>query len=198
MRRSFSAFFLLCFLFVASLAGCTGSPAPSETPSETLSKDALSEQLDAALQDYERIVNGELPEDIRLTIYCMEANTATRIPLSVEDVIRLHKYKTDADAEKLNANQAALQKLSASKLQPLQGNYYLNARVYYVFEIGETGKLLEVAMWCYDEGQGWGYGVLVNGIAVEEHPVLFEIIEPFLTEEIRDMLDRETDGKWAA
>lgn len=196
MRRSMLAAFLLCVLFAVSLIGCTELPAPLETPLETPSNDDRSAQLNAVLQDYERIVNGELPEDIRLTIYCMEANLATRIPLSVEDVIRLHKYKTVVDAEKLIANQTALQKLSSAKLHPLQGDYYLNARVYYVFDIGETGKILEVAMWCYDDGPGYGYGVFVNGIAVRECPVLFELIEPFLTEEIRDMLERETKGQW--
>ena len=192
MRRSILAAFLLCVLLVMSLTGCTKSSAPLETSS----KDDLSAQLSAVLQDFERIVSGELPKDIRLTIYCMEANLATRIPLSVEDVIRLHKYKVVVDAAQLTVNQVALQKLSSTKLSPLPGDYYLNARVYYVFEIGETDKILDVAMWCYDEGPGYDYGVFVNGIAVKECPVLFELIEPFLTEEIRDMLEKETRGIW--
>ena len=49
-------------------------------------------------------------------------------------------------------------------------------------------------MWCHNENISGDYGVLVNGVAVEEKPAFFRLIEPFLTEEARDMLKNEMVG----
>jgi hypothetical protein len=103
-------------------------------------------------------------------------------------------YKIDVSAEDLAANQETLKELIPAVLHSAEGDYYLDARVYYVFEVGENNKILEVAMWCHNENISGDYGVLVNGVTVEENPAFFRLIEPFLTEEAHDMLKNEMVG----
>ena len=182
---------MLYLLLILTLVGCANASAQPETG---INSDKPA-QLQASLEDYSKLVNGDFSEDLRLTVYCLSPSIETRRPLSAEDLVGLVNnsapgtYKIVINAKELATNQATLRKLSSSALQPAKGDYYLNARVYYVFDIGETGKILEVAMWCYDDGPGYGYGVFVNGIAVENNSIFFELIEPFLTEEVHKMLE---------
>jgi len=66
-------------------------------------------------------------------------------------------------------------------LQPVKEKTYINARLYYVLEVG-TESLLGVVI---SDIHG---SVFVNGEEVEDHPVFYEIIIPYLTDEDRTIL----------
>lgn len=194
MKKTSIILFFAAVVLVAVLGGCTDPSADAPTTQPETVVDAAA-QLDASLQEYWKMVDGELPKDLRLKIYWISPSIATRRPLSVEDLISIDGvYKIDVSAEDLAENQETLKELTPAVLHSAEGDYYLGARVYYVFEAGENNKILEVAMWCHNENISGDYGVLVNGVTVEETPAFFRLIEPFLTEEARDMLKDEMGG----
>ena len=139
-------------------------------------------QLRGALMDYSNMMKGELPENFTLTIYYIDPQILTRAPLRIEDL----KNNTDVtvitiESAKLAEHQELLRSMTASALQPLKEETYLNARVYYVFSTGGR-NVLEVAMSSMDSH------AYVNGIAVERDPIFGEIIAPFLSEADREIL----------
>ena len=140
-----------------------------------------SDPLHDALCEYSEIVARELPDDLYLTIYYMDPKISTRYPLGKDDLIA---FCDDGfgrieviEAEELKSHAALFRKLDASALTPVQGEAHINARMYYVLASESSGKILEVIV-----NDIHGY-VFVNGVAVEENPIFFELIKPFLTEE---------------
>lgn len=75
-----------------------------------------------------------------------------------------------------------LREIDLSKLTPVTENPSIDAKLYYVLETGAGSKLLEVTI-------SWiNARAVVNGIIVEESPVIYELILPFLAEEDRWVL----------
>ena len=81
----------------------------------------------------------------------------------------------------LAAKSELLKELKSSILSFVEEPSYMNARLYYVFEIGEQ-KILEVVI---SEIHG---SVIVNGYEMEDHTIFYELIEPFLTEAAHETL----------
>ena len=132
---------------------------------------------------YERMINGNIPDDLRLTIYYISPLIFTRMPLSAEDLVNDWDAKIiTVSAEELSSNLAVLQKLKASVLQPVEEETYIDARIYYVFETSRSNKVLEVV------SRSLRSSVFVNGVEVENNEIFYEIIEPFLTEEAHEIL----------
>lgn len=158
---------LVSFLLVMSWAGCANT----------------SIQLQNALENYSKIVTGDIPQDLKLTIYYMDPQILTRIPLSAEDLINASfTQKIVIEHEELLKHLNLFQQLNAPILQPVKEKSAINARLYYVLESTASGKLLEVTV-----SQIYGT-VFVNGIEVEDNPIFYELIAPFLTEEAHDIL----------
>lgn len=166
-RISVVFYFILCFLLLSILAGCTDT----------------SDQLQNVLDDYTKVVAGDLPEDLRLTIYYISPSILTRVPVSAEALMDFPGVKTIlVKFGELAAHSELLRKLEPSILQPVEEGSYIDARLYYVFEVGESEKILEVVI-------SKIYGtVFVNGIEVENNAVFYELILPFLTEQDRSIL----------
>lgn len=60
----------------------------------------------------------------------------------------------------------------------------LDLRLYYVLESKKNGKLFDVAMW------GDGNSIIVNGIEVEGNDIFYDVIMPFLPEDVaKDLKD---------
>lgn len=158
----------ICILvIVALLTGCVNT----------------STKLHFKMAAYERMISGDIPEDLRLTIYYISPLIFTRMPLSSEDLVHFPGVqKITVNAEELSSNLAVLQKLKASVLQPVEEEKYIDARIYYVFETGSSNKVLEVV------SRSPRSSVFVNGIEVENNEIFYEIIEPFLTEEAHEIL----------
>ena len=157
---------LLAAVMVLTSHGCSDS------------KNQAYDSLEASFADYLKAVEGDIPEDLRLTIYYIRPYIATRRPLSVEDLMNFTDVnRIVVESEGLAAHSELLRKLDPSLLQPATGESYINARMYYVLEAGND-KLLEVII---STGS-----VFVNGFFVEFHPILLELIAPFLPEDARE------------
>ena len=63
-------------------------------------------------------------------------------------------------------------------LIPVWKKSYLNARIYYVFETGEQGKILDVAMW------GDNANIFVNEIEIKENDIFYDVLITFLPEDL--------------
>lgn len=164
----------LCLLLTTILTGCS-------SPSTHLQK---------SMKDYTKMLEGDLPEDLRLTIYYMSTAILTRYPYGIDDLVKFagsHSQTIVVEAEELAAHKELLKKLDASKLQPVQEESYINARLYYVFEVGDSEKLLEVVVTPEFLDKINGY-VVVNGIEVEDNEIFYELIIPFLTEDAHNKL----------
>lgn len=179
MKRARIVLYLLVFLLATALTGC-------QNPSVQTEKQNPSTPLEEAMRDYTQMVEGILPQDLRLTIYFLDPSILTRAPLSTDGLVTFPGVKTIiVDSKELEGHMALLRELDASILQPVEELSYINARLYYVFEIGDSEKILEVVI---NEIHG---SVFVNGIEVEDNPVFYELILPFLTEEDGEILGIE-------
>ena len=163
MKRSAVVICLLAFLLTTILTACSNSSP-----------------LQEAMNDYSKIVEGDLPDDIRLTIYYLDPNILTRIPLSKDDLVTFPGVGIiTVNSEELASCWELLKELNPSILHPVQEESYINARLYYVFEVGDSDKILEVVI---NNIHG---NAFVNGIEVEDNPIFYELIVPYLTEEGR-------------
>mgnify|MGYP003520259334 CR=1 FL=1 len=166
MKRSSIVIGLLAFLLTTILTGCSNLPP-----------------LEEAMNDYSEIVAGDLPEDIRLTIYYLNPDILTRIPLSKDDLATFPGVvKINVNSEELASHWSLLKELNPSILHLVEKETHMNARLYYVFEVGDSNKILEVVI------SNIHGSVYVNGIEVEDNPIFYELIVHFLTEEGRNTL----------
>ena len=137
-------------------------------------------QLLYALKDYTNAITKGIPEGTRLTIYYMDPWVLTRMPVSTEN---LKKYSESSaisvSSAELTNHLSNLERLDALELEHFKGEYYTDARMYYVFEFGDSGKQFEVTI------NAWYESACVNGVPVEYDPILLEIVFPFLTDDAR-------------
>ena len=157
---------IVIFLFLSILTGCANT------------------QPQNPLADYEKMLGGDIPQNLRLTIYYMDPTISTLLPLSAEDLMDFPETrKIVVEFDELAANFEPFKKLNVSVLQPVNGTPAIDARMYYVLEAGNGEKLLEVTI-----SQVHGR-IYVNAMAVEHNPIFYEIIAPFTPEEAHIMYD---------
>lgn len=153
------------------------------------------EILENTLDDYEEVMGEGIPSDLKLTIYYMPPDTLTRMPIRTLDELVVCSSIIEVDAEKLAVYADRLAALTAACLKPLEEGEKAEPiigflRLAYILERGNGEVLLEVmtADLLYDES------ILVNGFEVENNPIFYELIDPFLTEEDRSILRWKEDG----
>lgn len=140
-------------------------------------------QLQEVLTDYSNMLEKELPEDLHLTIYYIDPGILTQYAVSTDRLVAFPGVtKITVESDELASHLELLKTLEFTALQPVQGDSYINARLYYAFEVGDSEKILEVVI---SEIHGV---VFLNGVAVENNPVFYELIIPFLSEEDREIL----------
>ena len=145
------------------------------------SSDAV--RLRWAINRYQSVLDGELSEDLTLTIYYLPHYILTRKPLTVEELREMtDTVKIVVESDELECYLSTLRKLDSSAVQPAREKFGLNALVYYVFGTGNSEKLLEVVMQQF-VGNSQAFGAFVNGIPVEKNPILYELLMPFLSAE---------------
>lgn len=165
-HRNALLYITVILLLVSVLTGCANTSAQAQNP----------------LADYEKMLSGDIPQDLRLTIYYMDPAILTLVPLSAEDLMSFSETKKIVvGSDELAANFEPFKKLNSSVLQPAIVTSYIDARMYYVLEAGDSGKLLEVTI---SQVRG---NIFVNGMEVEHNRIFYELIAPFLTEEARIM-----------
>lgn len=147
-------------------------------------------QLENTLDDYEEIIEEGIPDDLKLTIYYIEPTTLTLVPVrTVEDFMGYSPIVIEVTAAELAAHRDLLASLNAACLKPVAEDADTHPiigfiRLVYVLERGDGEVLLEVIA----SDIIYHGGVLVNGFEVENDPIFYDLINPFLTEEDRNTL----------
>ena len=138
-------------------------------------------RLQKTLEDFSQALQQEPPNGLSLKIYYISPSIFTRAPLTVESLIRMSKeQEIVVDSECLREHAALLKQFRADVLTPVRELSFLDARACYLFETETGGTILEVAL------GGANNSVFVNGVEVEYNELFYDIIAPFLTEDVRN------------
>ena len=143
---------------------------------------------------FKMVRDGEI-EDISLTIYYMSLSIWTLIPVDIESIIETCGSEEFimhgsggiivVEGTELAKHTDLLIALSSEVLIPIERDYYINARIYYVFKDKSENTLFEVAMWSYAKGSAGQdrIAIFVNGLYVKEKDIYYDIIIPFIPDE---------------
>lgn len=154
-------------------------------------------KLENTLDEYQEVMEEGIPDDLKLTIYYVDPTMLTRIPIrTLEDLKGYSPKITQVDAVELATHRELFASLNAACLKPVEEGANTDSqiigflRLVYVLERGNGEILLEVtaADLIYDGS------VLLNGFEVENNPIFYDLIDPFLTEEDRNILRWKDDG----
>lgn len=170
MKKTIAILCLVSLLSILVFSGC-----------------AEADPLEEALDKYTSVVEGEMPEDIRLTIYFIPFSNLTRAPVSKESLIESPNRKITVRAEELAAHWEQFRELKPSALQlAAEKEQYINARLCYILEVGDGAGNYEIIL---DVLKSYIHGnAFVNGVEVEHTELLFDLIRPFMTEKDWDRL----------
>ena len=134
-------------------------------------------------ESFPRLLNIENIYDMTLTIHYICPTILTRTALSAERLISMeHANRIVVYGSNLVNYVCHLNKINTHILVPVSDESRLNARLVYVFETAEEGRVLMVAA-------GLNNSVFVNGSEYEFTYVLFDAIKPFMPEESLNTLN---------
>ena len=118
-------------------------------------------------------------EDLTLTIYYKSLTALTPFSLDADELVNwADTHRIVISGSQLQHHIALLNQLSNTTVVPVGTETFLDARIYYLFETMQEGKIFEVAMW------GDNHNLFVNGVEVEENDIFYDIIIPFLPKEV--------------
>ena len=141
--------------------------------------------LEESMLRLSKLVENERFEDLSLTIYYMNPFLFTALPIRVCDIVRdCYDYKTVVGGDKLEKHVILLTQIGECDfitVEMVEHDYYIDARLHYVFKSRRNGELLNVTMWGYDKKDYTQY-VIVNGVAVEPDDAFYDLVMPFLPE----------------
>jgi hypothetical protein len=158
-------------------------------------EEARTKSKDTPRTFSEIIKDGNL-NDLKLTIYYMDFNFLTYSPLSIDDVINDSTVtKVVISGTRLEEHIDLLNQLIDTGLEPVEQEAYLDARLYYVFET-ETEGMFDVAMWGVQRDEAGDYDacIFVDGIAVNIDNIFYDVIIPFLPEDVAKELEKCETG----
>ena len=135
------------------------------------------------------IENGKA-SNLCLTIYYIDPSFLTSFPLSVE--LLVNSFKEDVVyVNNLERHIDLLKQLSSDVLKPVEHKSRIDARIYYIIKTQNNRKIFDVAMW------GDDYSIYVNGLEVKSANIFYDIIMPFLPNDIAEYLEFvKDDVKW--
>ncbi len=140
-------------------------------------------RLKRSLNTFSKLIeNGKL-NDLSLTIYYIEPDAFTNYPLSVEDLIKYNDGKIVVEGSSLEEHVNLLKQIKNYVIIPVEHESRINARIYYVFETKKKCKIFDVSMW------GSNNTIFVNGIEVKENDIFYDVIIPFLPEDVAKELE---------
>ena len=164
---------ILCL--AALLAGFIVGKCTQESPQE------------AVLEKYTEVIQGQMPEDVRLTIYIMTFDAFYSVTVSREELMAHPHEKIIVGPEELAPYWETFRKIKPSALQLASEKEDFRQHEYgYVLEVGDGQgnyeKILEVS---WDKP---GENVMVNGVEVENVELLCDLVAPFMTYDERGSL----------
>jgi len=139
-----------------------------------------------ALRNFSSRIEQSNISDLTLTIY-YRGVTTDPFPLSVDDLVGRgwYDYKIVVDANELEENMELLLQLNADYLIPFAHNYPMHARLYYVFEA--NGRTIFSFV---PQASGDDSSMYINGVEFKWNDVFFDVIRPFLPEDVVTRWDR--------
>jgi len=130
------------------------------------------------------IVNQGNVDELTLTIFYMSPAIMTGTPVSVASLMReydnLGGKKIVIEGSELKEHIDLFERMSNTEPISVDGEFRIDARIYYVFRSKSGRRVLDIAMWGYQDKAST---IIMNGIGVEENDIYYEIIAPFLIEE---------------
>ena len=91
-------------------------------------------------------------------------------------------YRIIIEGNELERYTELLTQLDDIVLTPVEQESYIDARLYYIFEHRRSGATFSVAM------SGHNYSMFVNGNEVERNDTLYDVIMPFLPDDLAQEL----------
>lgn len=179
---------VLLLIVAFALAGCAHQDLPLATSDPFQDTDELTvpdmseDVLDAISQARYCLQEGTL----RLKIYYISHYTLFRYPLSTESLISSARAEVIVvENDELQKHAELLGLLFESAFIPVEDKSYEDVRLCYVFEVPNEGAILTVA-----SNLGTSKTCFINGLEVEYDATFYDVVRPFLTEEITSELDR--------
>lgn len=162
-KNTILGFFVLVLFTGTILTSCGGSNMRPEK----------------ALKNFSKLIEKGNLDDLSLTIYYISPSIFTLRPLSVDDLLNCNDVqKIVVSSSNLKEHMDLLNQVNHEILTPVEDKPRIDARIYYVFETKKGGKIFSVAMWGVDNS------IFVNEVAVKDDDVFYNIIIPFLPEDI--------------
>ena len=134
--------------------------------------------------------------DISLTIYYRDFFSLSR-PATLEQLIGgwydntgqqingWYDHRVVVTGQDLLEHRDLINQLFVTELAPTETKSIVDARLYYVFEHKTYGELFSFLGFELETGN-----VFVNGVEVEHNNIFFEVILPFLSEDIAEQVGR--------
>jgi len=126
-------------------------------------------------------------DDLVLRIYYMDLSVRTPAPVSVGQLINHSSVdiggSVTLNGDALQEHAEALRRVNRGLLNATSGSRRPDARIYYIFETKSGDKIFDVVLLAVGDDD-----ILINGRLYKRHHVFFEIILPFLPEDIASSL----------
>jgi len=163
--------FSLLVLVIIVASGCGGSYMSPER----------------ALRTFSNRIRQNNINDLTLTIYFKDARELVLFPFSVEDLVGRgwYHYKIVVEGNELDEHKELLLQLSADYLIPFTSSYPMHATLYYVFEA--NGRTIFSFV---PQASGDDSSMYINGVEFKWNDVFFDVIRPFLPEDVVTRWDR--------
>ena len=131
----------------------------------------------------QQTINSEKFNDFNLIIYFMNPSRLAQVPVSEYDLISgMYDHKLTVSGELLKEHANLLGRLKKIKLKSVETKSALNTRLLYVFKDKNDKEVLSVSMW------GENNSMFVNGEEVKEEKILYDVIIPFLPEDVAEVV----------
>ena len=143
-----------------------------------------------AINNFSKQVESMNFNDFTLTVYYVDPITLlTLYPLDVNTLIKTYgEQKIVVDGSILEEHVDLLKQIKNAKLKPVWHKMYTDARIYYIFEVAGK-KVFDVVMWGSNDDIDVE-ALLVNGAAIKVEDVFFDVIMPFLPDDVvKDLED---------
>jgi len=142
---------------------------------------------ESAVKYFSSLVEQDNLNGISLTIYYRYSISTFHPRPCIEEFVDRRRYerKTVVDSNELEGNIEALQQIGIDHLIPVTHEYPVLVMLYYIFEI-HGRKIFDFA----PNASGDDSSMLINGVEFEWNDVFFDVIRPFLPEDVIARWDR--------